>query len=114
MILIHQLPLLSFLMDLKLIAAIEKGEKSISQKDLDKLKSLYNTFFFDILGLQLETTSNENSEITNELMDLILAFRKAAKEQKDFGTADKIRDKLKDLDIVIKDGKEGADWSFEK
>ena len=55
----------------------------------------------------------QSNEITDELMELILDFRKAAKEQRDWGTADKIRDKLKELNIGIKDGKDGAIWEFE-
>jgi len=98
---------------LKWINTIKKGDKTISKDDLEKLKSIYSTFYFDILGLKLEENSAHDNEITDELMDLILAFRKAAKEQKDFTTADKIRDKLKGLNIIIKDSKDGVEWSFE-
>ena len=98
---------------LKLISAVETGKESISAADLEELKELYRTFFFDILGLQLEDNSTESNEVTDELMSLILDFRKAAKEQKDWLTADKIRDKLKELNIGIKDSKDGATWEFE-
>lgn len=98
---------------LKLISAIETGKEAISREDLEELKQLYQTFFFDILGLQLEENSIESNEVTDELMALILDFRKAAKEQKDWVTADKIRDKLKALNIGIKDSKDGATWEFE-
>ena len=98
---------------LKWINSIIKGDNTISKNDLEKLKTIYNVFYYDILGLQLEEGSNAENEITEELMDLILAFRKAAKEEKDFTTADKIRDKLGKLNIIIKDGKDGAEWSFE-
>ena len=98
---------------LKLIAAVETGKESISSNDLEELKQLYSTFFFDILGLELEENTSESNEVTDELMSLILAFRKAAKEQKDWSTADKIRDKLKELNIGIKDSKDGATWEFE-
>jgi len=98
---------------LKWVADIETGKASIRNEDLDRLKSLYHLFFFDILGLEVEEQNTESSAITDELMQLILDFRKAAKAEKDFATADKIRDQLKELNITIKDSKEGADWSFE-
>ncbi len=98
---------------LKWINSILKGDNTISKIDLEKLKTIYNVFFYDILGLQLEEGAHAKNEITGELMDLILAFRKAAKEEKDFTTSDKIRDKLGKLNIIIKDGKDGAEWSFE-
>lgn len=99
---------------LKWVSAVELGKETISKKDLKRWIELYDLFYFNILGLKLEDSSVETNEVTNELMELILNFRKAAKEQRDYSTADKIRDKLVELNIVIKDGKEGADWSFEK
>ena len=61
----------------------------------------------------MEETAAQSNEITDELMELILDFRKAAKDQRDWATADKIRDKLKELKIGIKDSKDGAVWEFE-
>jgi cysteinyl-tRNA synthetase len=99
---------------LKMINAIEAEKESISEEDLQKLKEVFHTFYFDILGLAMEDSdAGVGNEITGELMELILAFRKAAKEQKDYVTADKIRDKLKALNIIVKDHKDGADWTFE-
>lgn len=98
---------------LKLIASIEKGENSISIDGLDKLKTIYNSFFFDILGLKLESSNAESNNATDHLMELILDFRTAAKAEKNYATADKIRDKLKEINIGIKDGKDGAEWSYE-
>lgn len=98
---------------LKWVAAIEKGTETISAEDLTRFIELYKTFFHSILGLELEEENTQTNEVTAELMELILAFRKAAKEQKDYATADKIREKLNALGITIKDSKEGADWSFE-
>jgi len=34
------------------------------------------------------------------------------KMQEDWGTADKIRDGLKKSKIVVKDGKDGTNWTF--
>jgi len=98
---------------LKMVAAIEAGEETITTDDLDEFKRLFSAFFFDILGLKVEEAGVQSNEITDELMALILDFRKAAKEQRDWGTADKIRDKLKELNIGIKDSKDGASWEFE-
>ena len=92
---------------------MKPGEEKISLQDLERFKELFDAFFFDILGLEVEEAGVQSNEITDELMELILDFRKAAKEQRDWGTADKIRDKLKELNIGIKDGKDGAIWEFE-
>ena len=43
-------------------------------------------------------------------MELVLQLRGNAKKNKDFGTADLIRDELGKVGIQIKDGKEGSSW----
>jgi cysteinyl-tRNA synthetase len=98
---------------LKMIAAIEGGDETISKVDLVEFKALFEAFFFNILGLQVENNEVVSNEITDELMQLILDYRKAAKTEKNWAVADQIRDRLKELNISIKDGKDGADWSFE-
>jgi len=40
-------------------------------------------------------------------------LRKIAKENKDWTTADFIRDELGKLNITVKDSKEGASWTKE-
>jgi len=42
---------------------------------------------------------------------LIIDIRAKAKSEKDFATADKIRDSLTGLGISIKDGKDGTSWT---
>ena len=45
-------------------------------------------------------------------MDMILEVRREAKSRKDFATSDRIRDRLKDLGVTIKDTKDGTEWSL--
>jgi len=97
----------------KLINSISAGKKSIDQENLEKFKKEFKAFYFKVLGLEIEEKAQVENEVTDELMDLIIQFRQAAKEERDFTTADKIRDKLKELNIVIKDHKKGASWEYE-
>lgn len=99
---------------LKLANAIESSKESLNEKDLNEFKALFHTFYFDILGLEIEEKQSSEDGVVDELMKLVLDFRLAAKTQKDYATADQIRDRLKDLNIIVKDGKDGAEWSFEK
>jgi cysteinyl-tRNA synthetase len=78
----------------------------------DKMKAAYKLFFDELLGLQ-PTTTQQNNDISEGLMDLILTLRKNVRDQKDFATSDKIRDTLSALGVVVKDGKEGTTWSRE-
>ena len=43
-------------------------------------------------------------------MELIIGIRQEARQQKNWALADKIRDDLKELGIVIEDSPAGARW----
>lgn len=77
---------------------------------LEKLKVAFQTFIFDILGLQDETAAGDDGTVEG-LMGLILDIRAQARTQKDWATSDKIRDALAAVGIAVKDGKEGVNWS---
>ncbi len=58
-----------------------------------------------------EQSSNEdNVEQRDHLIDLLLEIRQDARSRKDWDTSDKIRDRLKELNIEIQDTREGATW----
>jgi cysteinyl-tRNA synthetase len=78
---------------------------------LERLKKTFNDFIFNIFGLLTEAFDSSGDGVAEGLMKLILDMRQTARTNKDWGTSDKIRDALKELDIVVKDGKEGATWS---
>ena len=96
----------------RLINTMNENKASLSQDDLEKFKSIFNGFIFDVLGLKKEG-DNSNKETIDKLVQTILEFRKEAKEKKDFAMSDAIRDKLKEAGVVIKDTKEGVEWTTE-
>ena len=69
-------------------------------------------FVIDILGLNI--VEEDNNDLTDDIMDIILLLRKHAKENKDFSTADLIRDELDKKGIQIKDTREGSSWGIKK
>jgi len=96
----------------RIINSIHDKKETISKNDLELLKKVYHDFVFDILGLQLESLEGQN-DLSEGLMNSIIAIRQKAKENKDYGTSDMIRDELKKLNITIKDTKDGAVWSID-
>jgi cysteinyl-tRNA synthetase len=94
----------------RIINSVNDKKETISTEDLALLKSVFNTFVFDILGLKEETSSGQN-EIVDGLMQLILSIRQKVKENKDFQTSDTIREELSRLKISVKDTKDGPIWS---
>ncbi len=85
----------------------------LTSTTLDKLKETFQTFIYEIFGLkdETQTSDSEGNSIADGLMELILDIRQQARANKDWGTSDKIRDALKELDIQVKDSKEGSTWS---
>ena len=87
---------------------------AVSVTTIDRLKSTFVDFIFVIFGLQDEHVSNANGigESLDGVMQLVLELRQEARKNKDWATADKIRDSLSNYNIVIKDGKDGSSWSL--
>nr|NQU94517.1 cysteine--tRNA ligase [Bacteroidota bacterium] len=97
----------------RMINSIKDGKEKISEIDLDLLKKLFNEFVYDILGfISEELETKEDSKMVDGLVQTILDLRKEAKLRKDFATADKIRDDLGNLNIEVKDTKDGAVWQM--
>ncbi len=97
----------------KMINSIIAGKASITAEALSDLKSLYHTIVFDILGFNKTEDNSQVKDLSDDLMQFILQIRQEAKNNKDWGTADKIRDEMKKLGITIKDGQNGAEWTVD-
>ena len=95
----------------KIINGAADGKVKLTQADIDELKGVFDTFLFDILGMKDETSS-DNTALIDGLMHIILDIRAAAKANKDWTTSDKIRDALKEAGVTVKDGKDGATYSY--
>ena len=95
----------------KQIHLIASGKGSLSADDLQKMKGLYDTFVFDILGLEPEEKQAQ-SAITEKLVNLLLDLRLEAKKRKDFDTADNIRAHLLENGIEVKDTPGGYEWQW--
>jgi len=93
----------------RIINSVKDGKESLNLADLEKMKSIFNSFVTDILGL-ISPKESSGNDLTNEVMELVLQLRGNAKKNKDFGTADLIRDELDKVGIQIKDGREGSSW----
>lgn len=62
----------------------------------------------DVLGIINSEDKANTSSIENELIELFIKLRVEAKKEKNFAMADKIRDELNSLGIVLQDSKDGT------
>jgi len=98
---------------IKAINTVHDGKGTISQADLDELKSVMKLFIEEILGLKTQLSDVDSStEAYKKAIDLLLSIRLEAKANKDWATADKIRNQLAAFGFDVKDTKDGFEWKL--
>ncbi len=69
----------------------------------------------ELLGLFLEapsSSSGSDDSLTGPLIELLIDLRAQARQQKNFGMADHIRDRLAELGVTLEDRPGGTDWKL--
>ena len=97
-----------------LINKVRDHHATATAADIEKLKQLFDTFLFDILGMKAEAADIADGgaiEPYRKAVDLLLEMRSEAKSKKDWATSDLIRDRLGEFGFAIKDTKDGVEWS---
>ena len=106
---------LSYIFDAVRIINTAKDKKlTLDTSDYQALVGLFDNIVFGVLGLRDE--ENEGGKATQTidgLVQMVIEQRKAAKAAKDWATCDKIRDDLKAIGVLIKDTKDGTEWTLE-
>jgi cysteinyl-tRNA synthetase len=97
------------------INSFKEGHIDINQLSsaaLNRLKSEYPRYISEVLGLKNDMADETSDSAIDGVMQLVLELRQDARERKDWPTADKIRDSLKEANITVKDGKDGSSWTI--
>ena len=76
------------------------------------LLRLFDDIISGVFGLKDENTTSHSDTVVSGLMDMVLEERAKAKAAKDWVQSDSIRDHLNALGIVVKDTKDGAEWTI--
>lgn len=86
------------------------------KKALEEAQKLFADFAEGVLGivsfdaLTEEQPLDQSGKLVEELVQILLEIREEARAQKNWSTADAIRDRLKALDIIIEDTPQGPRW----
>ena len=86
--------------------ALEGGDRATAAAAAALLEELLH----GVLGVPCGASGAEDAGLLTGVTDLVLDAREAARKQRDFGTADAIRDRLAELGIVVEDTSDGARW----
>ena len=106
---------LSHIFDAVRIINTAKDKKiTLDKADWQALTDLFDNIVFGVLGLRDEESEGGKAiQTIDGLVNMVLEQRKAAKAAKDWAASDRIRDDLKALGILIKDTKDGTEWTLE-
>ena len=98
----------------RIINTVKDKKLTLDKADYQALVDLFDNVVSGVLGLRDEESEGGKAVQTIDgLVNMVLEQRKAAKAAKDWATSDKIRDDLKALGVLIKDTKDGTEWTLE-
>ena len=101
----------------KAIQADADGRAPLTDADASELLAEMSSWLFAVLGLEnLERSaqSSDTIEALDAAMSAVIHVRQKARAERDFATSDAIRDLLAKGGIVLKDGKEGTEYSVDR
>lgn len=84
---------------------------TLSQEAFNLLVETMNGFVVEVLGLQQEEQTDNNT--LDGVMQMLINMRNKAKAERNYELSDQIRDQLAELGVKLKDGKEGTSYSVD-
>ena len=94
-----------------IVHRVKDGHETLGDDALRRVQKTLSDFIHDVLGLAAEDASSDAH--LPGVMDLVLTLRSAARNRKDWTTADLIRDRLGEAGIKVLDGADGSTWELE-
>jgi cysteinyl-tRNA synthetase len=95
---------------------IEQEKLTTDSPDSDKQRLIWGTnilrYYASKIGLfeKPQEATKLTDELTEGLMKLLIDVRAEARKAKQFTLSDMVRDRLKELGVQLKDGKDGTSW----
>ena len=98
---------------IRFVNVLNDKRDTITAEDLAVLTTTLTTFVFDVLGIKNEKATSDSSDKLEGVVEMLITMREEARANKNWALSDEIRDKLLDLGIQLKDGKEGTSFSIQ-
>jgi cysteinyl-tRNA synthetase len=85
------------------------GTKPGGGEGLNEARATFRRLSEEVLGLMWpEPETSASDSLTPSLMELLISLRQSARENRDWKTADAIRDRLKEIGVTLEDRVEGG------
>ena len=103
-----------------LLDSFDEADDDVQREEISSCISWISEFAGGVLGLlpsddSILSAEVEMSSIRDELapkVEEMLAEREKARDEKEWGRADEIREELSSIGVVVEDGEEGPKWSI--
>ena len=100
-----------------LVGEVNKSLSTVDEAAAPVLAQAYQALteacqVLGIYNMDAQSENGDNVEQRDQLVNLLLEIRGDARNRKDWETSDKIRDRLKSLNIEIQDTHRGTAWKF--
>jgi len=89
------------------------AEAQPGQAALEAIDGLYREIGGQVLGIvPASAASGASAERESALIRLLIELRAEARQHKDFALADSIRERARQLGVLLEDGKDGTSWKI--
>lgn len=91
------------------------SSESVDVNFYNDVKTFLTKTAENVLGIvDFNKTIAGDDKLVNDLIELLITLRTEAKQNKNYQLSDKIRDRLKELGVVLQDGKEGTSYKISR
>jgi cysteinyl-tRNA synthetase len=87
---------------------------NISKEVIENAKEFLTSTLTDVLGITIFSQNESRDSKEDDLVQLLIDLRTKAKSDKNYTLADEIRDKLKEIGVILEDSKEGTKYKITK
>jgi cysteinyl-tRNA synthetase len=99
----------------KEVNRIIASSESVDVNFYNDVKTFLTKTAENVLGIvDFNKTNSGDDKLVNDLIELLITLRTEAKQNKNYQLSDTIRDRLKELGVVLQDGKEGTSYKIGK
>ncbi len=84
----------------------------LSTASRDAAHDLLHRTAVNVFGVVRTESAGGDDKLLGDVMQLLISLRAEARLEKQWALSDRIRDGLKDLGIVLEDGKDGTKWKI--
>ena len=97
------------------VNTLVNSQQPVSSGTLEVIDDTYRQLGGDVLGIipaEISTQGAGSAGLEDELVQILITLRAAARKNKDYATSDAIRDQLAAAGVILEDRPDGTVWKI--